>query len=258
MRIATIQFDVEDDPDQNVRRAERRICDAAAEGADLVILPEIWNVGYFSFDRYENAAESIDGPTTTRLRETAADLGIYLHGGSIIERRGDDLYNTSLFIGPDGELLDTYRKMHLFGYDSQETQLLTPGEHIVTVDTEFGTVGMTTCYDLRFPELYRALIEDGAELFLITSAWPNARLEHWILLNRIRALENQVFLAAANLGGEHAGVQLAGQSMVVDPWGIPIANAGTDDQTAFADIDLDDVDETREEFPAFHDRRPEL
>lgn len=258
MRVATVQFEVGADVDANLTTAESRIREAADAGADLVVLPEIWNVGYFAFDEYGSKAEPIDGPTMTRLGELADELGIYLHTGSIVERDGDNLYNTSGLIDPNGELLDTYRKIHLFGYESEESRLLTRGERIVAIETSLGTVGLTTCYDLRFPELYRALADAGVELFLITSAWPNARLEHWLLLNRIRALENQVFLAAANLCGSNNGVELAGQSLVVDPWGVPIANAGSGERTAFAEIDLGEVSSTRETFPAFADRQLEL
>ena len=258
MRLATIQFEAGPDTEANVDDALDRITDAAENGADLVVLPEIWNVGYFAFDSYEADAEPLDGPTMERLRGAARDHGIHLHTGSIVERDGDDLYNTSALIGPGGDLLGRYRKMHLFGYESEESRLLTPGEDVVTIDSDLGTVGLTTCYDLRFPELYRALADAGVELLLITSAWPNARVEHWLLFNRVRAVENQVFLAAANLTGTNDGVELAGQSLVVDPWGIPIANAGTGERTAYAEVDLEEVGAVREEFPALADRRLEL
>lgn len=258
MRVATVQFEAGSDTDTNVATAELRIRDAAANGADLVVLPEIWNVGYFDFDQYAAKAEPLDGPTMSRLRALADELGLYLHTGSIVERDGDALYNTSGLIDPGGDLLDTYRKIHLFGYESEESRLLTPGKRIVAIDTELGTFGLTTCYDLRFPELYRALADAGVEMLLITSAWPNARLEHWLLLNRVRALENQVFLAAANLAGTNKGVELAGQSLVVDPWGVQIANAGTGERTATADVDLTQVQTVREAFPAFADRQLEL
>jgi predicted amidohydrolase len=258
MRIATAQFEADASVETNVETALNRIADAASEGADLVVLPEIWNVGYFAFDRYEQDAEPLDGPTMTRLREAAREHGIHLHTGSVVERDGDDLYNTSALVAPDGELLDTYRKVHLFGYESEESQILTPGGEITAIDTELGTVGLTTCYDLRFPELYRSLAEEGVELLLITSAWPNARVEHWKLLNRVRALENQVFLAAANLTGTNEGVELAGQSLVVDPWGVPLANAGTGERTAYADVDLAEAEAIRGDFPAFADRRIDL
>jgi predicted amidohydrolase len=255
MQIATVQFEASADTQTNVDTALDRIADAATQGADLLVLPEIWNVGYFAFENYESAAEPLDGPTMTALRDAAQEHDVHLHTGSIVERDGNDLYNTSALFDPDGTLLDTYRKIHLFGYESEESQLLTPGTSITAIETDFGTVGLTTCYDLRFPELYRALADSGVELLLITSAWPNARLEHWQLLNRVRAVENQVFLAAANLTGTNNGVELAGQSQIVDPWGVPIANAGTDERTAIVDVDLSDVESVRSDFPALADRQ---
>lgn len=258
MKLALVQFEPEAEKDANVDKATRYGGKAAQEGADLILLPEIWNVGYFAFDEYADGAEPLDGPTMSVMADLADEHDVYLHAGSVVERDGDDLYNTSILLGPDGTVIDTYRKMHLFGYESEESQLLTPGERIVAAETEFGTVGMTTCYDLRFPELYRALRDEGADLFLITSAWPQARLDHWRLLNRTRAVEEQVFLAAANLTGQNGGVELGGNSLVVDPWGVPRANAGQDEGMTIVKIDLEAVERVRSEFPALADRRIDL
>ena len=261
MRVAAVQFEAGPDVDENVERMVGRVREAADRGADLVVLPEIWNVGYFAFEAYEAGAEPVEGPSMSRLRDLADELGIYLHTGSIVERDeavdgGENgLCNTSGLVGPTGALIDTYRKVHLFGYGSEEQAILTPGERIVTVETDLGTVGLSTCYDLRFPELYRAMVEEGVEVFLVASAWPNARLEHWQLLTRTRAIESQAFLVAANLAGTNEGVELAGQSVIVDPWGVPVANAGRGERTAMAEVDLDDVRAAREEFPSLADRR---
>lgn len=258
MRIGLVQLEAGPDPDRNADQAEDYIRQAAADDADLILLPEIWNVGYFAFDQYAEGAESLEGPTASRMAELAADLNCYLHAGSIVEADGDDLYNSSLLFGPNGDQLATYRKIHLFGYESKESQLLTPGTDIVTAETSFGTVGLTTCYDLRFPELYRALRDQGADLYLITSAWPRARLDHWRLLNQTRALEEQVFLCAANLTGTNNGVNLGGHSLIVDPWGVIRTNAGTDAGVTTAEIDLQQVGTIRDEFPALADRRIDL
>ncbi len=255
MRLAAVQVEVGSDVDQNVDQTVDRVREAARRGADLIVLPEIWNVGYFAFDQYRDHAESVDGPTMSRLRELAAALDVYLHTGSIVEVDGGDYYNTSGLIGPDGELLDTYRKIHLFGYGSEEQRLLTSGDRVTAVDTAVGTIGLTTCYDLRFPELYRTLLDRGVELLAVTSAWPIARLDHWELLTRTRALESQAVLVAANLTGTNAGVDLAGRSRVVDPTGVPVADAGTGSRTAIADIDLASVSRERAEFPVLQDRR---
>jgi predicted amidohydrolase len=258
MQIAVVQFEAGPDVEQNIDRATDRVRAAADRGADLVVLPEVWTVGYFAFENYRSHAEPIDGPTMTRLQELAAELEIHLHTGSIVERDGEDCYNTSGLIGPDGALLDTYRKLHLFGYDSEEQRLLTPGEEVTAIETALGTVGLTTCYDLRFPELYRTLLNRGVELLLVTSAWPDARLDHWRLLTRTRALETQTILAAANLAGTNAGVDLAGRSCIVDPNGVAVADAGTGTRTATAEFDRSAVENAREEFPVLGDRRFEL
>jgi len=258
VRVAAVQFEAGPDVGENVDRMVGRVEAAAGAGADLVVLPEIWNVGYFDFDGYEAGAESLDGPTMRRLRGTAAEFGVYLHAGSIVERDGDALYNTSALLSPAGELLDTYRKVHLFGYDSRERDLLSPGERVVAVETDLGTVGLSTCYDLRFPELYRAMVDDGVEVLLVASAWPAARRDHWRLLTRTRAVESQAFLIAANLSGTNGGVDLAGHSVVVDPWGDPFAEAGTGEGTVVADVDVSEVERVRGEFPALSDRRMRL
>jgi predicted amidohydrolase len=258
MQLGLIQLEAELNTDANVDRAEGYIRDAVSRGADLVLLPEIWNVGYFAFDKYATGAESIEGPTPTRMADLADELDVYLHAGSIVEESEEHLYNTSLLFGPNGERLGVYRKMHLFGYESEESKLLTPGERIVTIDTDFGTVGMTTCYDLRFPELYRALRDQGADLFLITSAWPQARLDHWRLFNQTRAVEEQVFLAAANLVGTNQGEDLGGNSLVVDPWGVPRANGGFDEGVTTAEIELGKVKAVRDEFPTLADRHIDI
>jgi predicted amidohydrolase len=255
MNVAAVQLVARDSPEANLEQVERRVRSAAENGAEVVVLPEMWNVGYFAFDRYDAAAEPLDGPTMRRLEALADELGIFLHTGSIVERDGEDRYNTSALLSPSGDRLGTYRKVHLFGYESEEATLLTPGESLCAIETAFGTVGLTTCYDLRFPALYRALVDEGVEMLLVTSAWPQARIEHWHALTRTRAIESQVYLVAANLAGENRGVELGGQSVVVDPWGVQRANAGEGPSTVHADLSLDEVRSVRESFPILEDRR---
>lgn len=222
---------------------------------DLVLLPELWSVGFFQFHRYAEHAEPLDGPTLRAVGELARDLGAHVHGGSIVERREDGrLSNTSLLVGPGGELLLAYRKRHLFGYRSSEADLLAPGEEAGVAETPFGRVGMTTCYDLRFPELYLELVAQGAELVLVASAWPHTRLDHWRLLARARALENLVYLVACNAAGTDAGVRLAGHSVVVDPWGKILAEADGDESVLVSELDPGLVKEVRAEFPVLDDR----
>ncbi|RLB79640.1 MAG: carbon-nitrogen family hydrolase [Deltaproteobacteria bacterium] len=253
MLIASIQMaTIEDNKTETVEKAVSLIKEV--KGADLVILPELWNIGFMSFDQYETEAETTDGPTLSTLRATAKGMSVYLHTGSFVEKDKGRYYNSSYLISPEGEILANYRKLHLFGFQSKETKILTRGDKVVVVDTELGKLGLATCYDLRFPELFRRMIEKGAELFLICSAWPYPRLEHWIMLNRVRALENQCFLVSSNSVGINRGVQFVGHSMIVDPWGIIVASGGDDEVIIKAEVDLGQVREARERFPALADR----
>ena len=253
MLIASIQMaTIEDNKTETVEKAVSLIKEV--KGADLVILPELWNIGFMSFDQYETEAETTDGSTLSTLRATAKGMSVYLHTGSFVEKDKGRYYNSSYLISPEGEILANYRKLHLFGFQSKETKILTRGDKVVVVDTELGKLGLATCYDLRFPELFRRMIEKGAELFLICSAWPYPRLEHWIMLNRVRALENQCFLVSSNSVGINRGVQFVGHSMIVDPWGIIVASGGDDEVIIKAEVDLGQVREARERFPALADR----
>lgn len=256
MRVALIQLDVDLAETREARIS--RACELIAEqsGADLVVLPEIWSTGYFAFDRYASTAEPVDGPTVRILADAARTASVHVHGGSIVERAADgSLYNTSLLFSPDGDLVHTQRKFHVFGYQSREAELLRGGDEIDAYRSPFGVVGMTTCYDLRFPELYRVLVDQGAEILIVPAAWPLARLAHWRLLTRARAVENQCFVLACNTAGTQGGVALAGHSAVVDPWGELLAEAGTGDEVLIAEFDVGQVRRLRADFPVLNDRR---
>jgi predicted amidohydrolase len=202
----------------------------SVDGADLVVLPELWASGYFAFDRYDELAESLQGNLVSELGSWARELGIHLHAGSVLERDADgSLHNTALLFGPDGDLLLDYRKVHVFGYKSLESKLLSAGDRAGVATTSLGSIGTTTCYDLRFPELYRLLGDQGAQLVIVPAAWPIARLEHWKLFTRARAVENQVFLLGCNSAGTQGDVVLGGHSVVVDPWGRALAEASADE-----------------------------
>jgi predicted amidohydrolase len=223
-------------------------------GADLIILPELWNIGFLSFDQYLSEAEDRDGPTLGALRDLARESNAYLHTGSFVERDQDLFFNSSYLLSPEGEILANYRKVHLFGYESKEAQILTPGDSLTVADTPFGKVGMATCYDLRFPELFRQMVDMGANLFLVCSAWPYPRLEHWLMLNRVRALENQSFLVSANSVGRSRGGTYVGHSMIVDPWGVIMASGGDQEMVITARIDVEEISSARARFPALSDR----
>jgi predicted amidohydrolase len=254
MLVASIQMAVvEDDKTATIEKAVGLV--RKARDADLVILSELWNVGFMSFERYVSEAEGKDGPTLSTFRDLARELKIHLHTGSFVEEDGGKYYNSSYLLSPEGEILGNFRKVHLFGFNSRETQILTRGEEVVVIETELGTFGLATCYDLRFPELFRRMVEKGAEVFLVCSAWPYPRLEHWIMLNRVRALENQCFLVSSNSVGLNRGSQFVGHSMIVDPWGIALASGGDEETVLRSEIDLNELKSTRERFPALADRQ---
>jgi predicted amidohydrolase len=268
MKVAIAQLDQDaGDVDANLDRAAGAVADAAGRGADLVVLPELFTVGYFAFDSYARVAEGIDGPTFGRLSDLAADHGVGLVAGSHVEDLAETaavgvdvpapegLANTCVCYDRDGTRTLVYRKHHLFGYESAETRLLTPGERLPTAEFEGLTLGVTTCYDLRFPSLYRTLVEAGATLVCVPSAWPYPRVEHWRTLPRARAIENLCYVAAANGAATFESASLLGRSAVYDPWGTPVASAGSAPTLVTAEIDPGRTEAVREEFPALRDRR---
>lgn len=249
MKIASIQLEIKDNESKNKRidRVESML--DSLKGQDLIVLPETWATGYFSFARYIEESEEINGSFVQRFSSKAKEIGCYLFGGSFIEKNNGKYYNTSVLFGPEGKLLGVYRKIHLFRYGSKEGEILSRGNETTVVDTEFGKMGLSTCYDLRFPELYRAETDLGAEMFLVTSAWPHRRLEHWKLFNAVRALENQCFLISSNCVGTTQGVLLGGHSQVVDPWGIVVASGGDEETIVKTEIDPAQILDIRDVFP---------
>ena len=171
----------------------------------------------------------------------------------MLEDKGK-FYNSSYLIDPAGEIRANYRKIHLFGYQSQETKLLTPGREVVVVDTPLARFGLATCYDLRFPELFRKMAEAGVQVVLVCSAWPYPRLEHWLMINRVRAIENQFFVVSANSCGLNQGAMFVGHSMHVDPWGTILASGGDDEAIVRSELDLSRIEDARGRFPALADR----
>lgn len=269
MKIALAQLHVEPGAiEANVDRACDAIRSAAANGASLVVLPELFSVGYFAFDSYQRAAEGLDGPILNRIAGVAADEDVAVLAGSIVEDlsatadrtaaatpANEGLANTAVLFDETGRRQAVYRKRHLFGFESRETELLTRGETAGIADLGGFRVGITTCYDLRFPEQYRRLLEAGVTLALVVSAWPYPRLEHWQVLPRTRAIENLLYVAAVNATGTFEDATLLGRSRIYDPWGTPIAAAGDHATTVHAEIDPATVQAVRESFPALDDRR---
>lgn len=255
MRASLIQIAVNEDETVEARRARVAALVRAQAGADLVVLPELWTTGAFAFEEFGTAAEPLRGPTHEAMAAAASDTGAWLHAGSVPERGPDGrLYNTSLLYSPSGDLAASYRKIHRFGFDKGEAVLMGAGHEPVTVRLPETTVGVATCYDLRFPELFRTLVDAGAETFVVPAGWPERRRSHWTLLAQARAVENQAFVLACGTAGAHAGVPQAGHSIVVDPWGEVLAQAGAGEEVLTVEFDPARAARTREQFPALKDR----
>ncbi len=267
LRIGLVQMNSRSDKTANLAVAEQLVTEAAQQGAQLVALPE-----YVNFlgprELHDANAEPIPGPTTERFAELARQLGIYLLGGSILERSDlpNKFYNTSVLFAPDGEILAMYRKIHLFDVDltgnvtSNESATILPGDRIVTAEVAGHTVGLTICYDLRFPELYRLLALAGAELILVPAAFTlYTGKDHWHVLLRARAIENQCYIAApAQIGPHDPGQQCYGHALVADPWGTVIAEAANRVGTVVTTLDFAYLREVRKQLPSLANRRPEV
>ena len=253
MRVTSIQLEMKDrSKEENLDHALNML--EQAPPSELILLPEIWPCGFFSFDRYRAESEPLDGQIVGALREKAVGQKCYIMTGSFVERDGEDLFNTSVLLNPQGKIIARYRKIHLFGYQSDEKRILTPGEEVVAIDTPWGVAGLSTCYDLRFPEFFRKMVDQGVKLFLIASAWPHVRLEAWTLFNRARAHENLAYLFSCNCAGSNGGKRYAGHSMLIDPSGKVIAEGGEGECFVSAEIDPDLVDSVRKDFSALDDR----
>ena len=262
---AAIQMSSTTDKEENKGTAEALIREAASAGAQLVALPELWSC--HGLDRvYRENAEPVPGPTTDFLGDLARELGVYLLGGSILEggRDSERLSNTSTFFDPSGEMTAVYRKIHLFDVKVSEKEYLesaniAPGSEIVAAKAGAATLGISVCYDVRFPELYRLLALRGAEILAVPAAFTlQTGKDHWEILLRARALENQAFVVAPAQWGQKAdGRWTYGRSMIVDPWGVVLAICPDRDGYALATLDLDYLDRFRTEFPALANRRPE-
>src|ERR671910_2486797 len=265
MRAAAVQLTSTPDRDRNLATADRLTREAAAAGAELVVLPEKWPVLGAPEDIVAGA-EPFDGPALQWASATARELGIELVAGSIAERveGADRGSNTSVHFGPDGAEKAVYRKVHMFdvevgGTTYRESENEAPGEELVVSETAQGVeLGMSICYDLRFPELYRILAVRGARILLVPAAFTLATTrDHWEVLLRARAIEDQAFVIAANQVGEHArGLRSGGRSMIVDPWGVVLAQAPDAETFAIAELDLDHQAEIRRALPSLANRRP--
>jgi len=266
LNLAICQMRVDDDKERNLTTIAEMIGRAATGGAELVVLPEVFNSPYQA-SRFPDYAEPYPGRTTAFLSQCAARYRLHLVGGSIIEK--DDagrLYNTSYIYNPQGELLGRHRKLHLFDVDIaggiafRESDTLTAGSQATIIRSDSLCFAVMICFDIRFPELARRCVLDGAQMLIIPAAFNTVTgPAHWEVLMRARAIDNQCYVIAASPArNQEASYQAWGHSMIVDPWGRIIAEAGIDEEVIAAEIDLDLLKQVRTEMPLLVQRRPEL
>jgi predicted amidohydrolase len=264
IRVACVQMTSGTDKAVNLETAERLVAQAAASGADIVVLPEKWNaIGESAL--YHATAEPIDGgESVTAMSDWARRHGVTLVGGSIAERREgrEKLSNTSLVFDPDGQIVATYRKIHLFdvevgGVVYRESEAEEPGDEAVVVEAENWKIGLSVCYDVRFPELYRILALEGAQLVTVPAHFttPTGK-DHWHVLLRARAIENQLYVvAAAQIGETLPGKPAYGRSLIVDPWGLVVAQAPDEETVISAELDRAHLEDIRAKLPSLANRQ---
>jgi deaminated glutathione amidase len=252
VQLALAQIASTEEPERNLELLAERVRAAAAAGARLVVFPEA-TMCCFGV-KLSPVAEPLDGPWATRVREVAAAAGVTVVVGMFTPAPDGRVYNTLLATG--GGVEAGYDKIHLFdAFGFAESDTVAPGTEPVTIEVDGATVGLATCYDLRFPEMFRLLLDADAAVVVVPAAWPAARVEHWSLLGRARAIEDQLFVVACNTAGTHAGHEMGGRSQVVGPSGEVLAEAGTTEQVLSVDLDVEGLAAVRAAFPVLADLR---
>ncbi|HZO78899.1 MAG TPA: carbon-nitrogen hydrolase family protein [Solirubrobacteraceae bacterium] len=267
MRAAAVQLSSTEDTERNLEKADLLVRDAIGRGAELVVLPEKWTV-LGSPEQLEAGAQPLDGPAISWAQSTAREFGVEIVAGSIVEHvpELEKNQNTSVHVGPDGHVRAVYHKLHMFDVEVEgvlyaESAQEQAGDEVIVSELASGTgLGMTICYDLRFPELYRMLAARGAEIISVPSAFtvPTTR-DHWEILLRARAIENQCYIVAANQVGTHGGgYRSGGRSMIVDPWGLVLASAPDTECAIVAELDFDQLQTIRGRIPVLSHRREDM
>lgn len=243
------------DVKRNVTMMEKMTAEAARRGSHLIVLPELWSTGY-ALERAREFADQLNSGIFAQLSTVALQNKISMVG-SVLEKRGLEVANSATFFAPTGRMLGVYRKIHLFRL-MKEDQYLQSGSSPLVLDLPWGRTALAICYDLRFPELFRRYALEGAQMVIIPAEWPAERIEHWRTLLQARAIENQFYIVATNACGETGGTTFGGHSMLIDPWGKVLVEAGDEPGLFTVEIELDRVAQIREKIPVFDDRRPEL
>lgn len=242
-------------PEANLERVQEWTHEAAKRGSSLVLFPELWHSGY-DLEHRERYAACVGEGVFARIGELAREHKIAV-GGSVLESRDGKIYNSFPLFDAGGRCLAVYSKTHLFSL-MNEVKWLTPGAGFVKVDTAWGLTGLSICYDIRFPEVFRHYAFNGARIALVVAEWPVRRIGHWKTLLLARAIENQMFIAACNCLGEFNEEQFGGCSALIDPWGRYVVEGGDEESLLTAEIDLDLVEKTRRQFPFFKDSRRDM
>jgi len=255
LRISLAQFSFKiGEVEQNIATAIDAINKAVSGGSDIILLPELWASGY-DLKNWQKYASPIDQGVFSIIKELAQRNHIAI-GGSLLELCEEMAFNTFVLVGNNGEIWGVYRKIHRFRL-LEEEKWLGAGDRLVMAKTNWGDIGLATCYDLRFPEMFRPYASSGARLVLVVAEWPERRVAHWTKLLQARAIENQMFVAGVNKVGESMGVELGGRSAIINPWGVPIVEGGKTEILLSAEINLADSDQARHTIPVMRDRRPE-
>lgn len=264
VRLTQVQMVVTDDKADNLKRASTLIDRAAAQGAEIVCLPEMFTTPYDN-DFFLRFAESQEGPTTEMLSKTALKHGIVLVGGSFPEMDSGRLYNTALTFGPQGQVLARHRKIHLFDiaikgkFSFKESATFSPGSQITVFDTPFGRLGVAICFDIRFPELFRLMALQGAQIILVPAAFNTTTgPAHWHLLARSRAMDNQIYLGMTSPARNERGFKAYGHTLLSDPWGNILSEAGEEEALVESSLDMGFLEKTRREMPFLTARRTDL
>jgi omega-amidase len=257
LTVSLAQFDIAlGDPATNLARVERWLAEAARRGSDLIVLPELWSTGY-DLERAAELSSPLTAGLAARVAALAAEHKTWIAGSILAFDEQGNPANTAILVDSKGETVGIYRKIHLIGL-MDEDKHLAPGQALSLVETPWGIVGQGICYDLRFPEFFRAYALAGALLVLLPSEWPAARIDHWRTLLRARAIENQIYVVATNRVGEDRANTFGGRSAIIDPWGETVVEAGSGEVLLTATIDLELVASIRQRIPVFDDRRPDL
>ncbi|WP_126425412.1 carbon-nitrogen hydrolase family protein [Brevibacillus marinus] len=267
LKIAAIQMDSQNKKAENLAKAEKMIREAKAKGASYISLPEYFNFIGTEEEEAANAEVIPDGQTVRFLASLAKELQVWLHGGSMLEKVPGEskYYNTTLLFNPAGEIVGRYRKIHLFDVEIEngpsflESNTKNHGREIVVCDTDFAKIGLAICYDIRFPELFRLLALQGAEILMLPAEFTLfTGRDHWEVLLRARAIENQTYVIAPGQIGKKPAFQSYGRTLVVDPWGTVIATASDKETVLVSEIDLAYLREMRIQVPSLANRRPEV